>query len=436
MWTVQVNKKYQPIFKKLFKSGLYQDLFEKKYLVPHVEVDKEISGDSNVYKVLKPTSIPFISYPYEWSFSQLKDAALLTLDIAEKSLDYGFILKDASAYNIQFINGKPILIDTLSFEPYKKGTPWIAYKQFCEHFLGPLAIMSYVDCRLSSLLRANVDGLPLDLVAKILPARAYTKFGLFAHVFLHAKSQKAFSNKTLRINKTSAVSDSAIRSIFGSLRKVIKKLEFPKASTEWGEYYSDTNYNDDAFRNKKEIVNDFIETTKPREVWDVGANDGLFSDISSEKGIFTVSMDGDYNAVENNYLRIKKNKNEHVLPLVIDLVNPSPGVGWLNEERKSLIERGPVDLCLALALSHHLSIGNNLPFSHQARFFSEICRSLVIEFIPESDSNVQRLLRTRENVFFDYDKKHFDNAFSEKFKIKETRPIKGSERILYLMDIK
>ena len=191
----QVNISYKENYDHLMESGLYKILINKKLLIPHREVDASSLSDRKSYKTIKPELIPFISYPYEWSFSQLKNAALTAIKIQKYSLDFGMSLKDCSAYNIQFFNGKPIFIDTLSFEKFKPNKPWIAYRQFCQHFLAPLALMSCKDIRLNQLFKIYIDGIPLDLASSLLPIKTYFKFFLLTHIHLHAKSQKHFSKK-------------------------------------------------------------------------------------------------------------------------------------------------------------------------------------------------------------------------------------------------
>ena len=176
-----------------------------------------------------------------------------------------------------------------------------------------------------------------------------------------------------------------------------------------------------------------IDSVNPKQVWDLGANTGLFSRLSSKKKIFTVSFDVDPAAVEKNYLDIKKNNDKNILPLILDLTNPSSNIGWANEERKSFVQRGPADLILALALIHHLVISNNVPLSKLADFFHRNCNNLIIEFIPKSDSQVQRLLSTREDIFDEYDKENFEKYFKQYFNIVEIKNIEGSQRILYQM---
>lgn len=430
----QVNNIYKENYDHLIGSGLYKALVEAELLVSHEETDIKYAESNKAYKIIKPELIPFISYPYEWCFSQLKDAAITTLKVQKRALDFGMSLKDCSAYNIQFRRGKPILIDTLSFEKYREGEPWVAYRQFCQHFLAPLALMSYRDIRLNQLLRIYIDGVPLDLANSLLPFRTRFKFLLLSHIHLHARSQKYFADKIVIIDnrKMSLVSFLAL---IDSLESVIKNLKWQAQGTEWADYYKDINYSSDAFQHKNQIIAEFLDKIKPKVIWDFGGNVGVFSRIASDKGIQTISFDIDPAAVEKNYLTCVRKGETNLLPLVLDLTNPSPGIGWENQERMSWIERGPADTIFALALIHHFAISNNLPLDKIADFFNRICyRSLIIEFVPKSDSQVQRLLLTREDIFPDYTQQVFESKFRKYFKIQNSVKIRDSERILYLME--
>ncbi len=430
----RINKVYADDYEQLMSSGLYNNLVKNHLLIPHIETKLKDTDDDLFYKIIQPELIKFISYPCEWSFSQLKDAALTTLNIQKISMEHGMSLKDSTAYNIQFWNGKPVLIDTLSFEKYKEGEPWVAYKQFCQHFLLPLVLMSYTDIRLSQLFRIYIDGIPLDLGAKLLPRKTRFKFSIFAHIHLHAKSQKKYEDKT--IEKKSRISKFKLLALIDSLETTIKNLKWNPKGTEWADYYDITNYSSDAFKCKKDYIEEFLKSINPASVWDLGANTGIFSRIASEKNIPTISFDVDPAAVEKNY-QICKEKNEtNILPLILDLTNPSGGIGWANQERMSFIERGPVDAVFALALIHHLAISNNLPLINIAEFFSSICKFLIIEFVPKSDSQVKKLLLTREDIFDKYDKENFEKDFDNYFNNRKCLKIEGSERYLYLMEKK
>jgi len=158
----------------------------------------------------------------------------------------------------------------------------------------------------------------------------------------------------------------------------------------------------------------------------------LFSRELSRRGVETTASDIDPAAVEQDYLAVKANGEQHILPLVIDLTNPSPALGWAHHERESLLERGPVDLVMALALIHHLAISNNVPLPSVAQFFASAGKWAIVEFVPKSDSQVKRLLATRKDIFDKYTEEGFEEAFAGYFTIAEKTPIPGSERTLYL----
>ena len=428
----QVNTIYKENYDRLINSGLYEALVDGELLISHDEVNIDQARSDKIYKIIKPELIPFISYPYEWCFSQLKDAALTTLKIQKKSLDFGMSLKDCSAYNIQFRKGKPVFIDTLSFEKYRQGPPWVAYRQFCQHFLAPLALMNYKDIRLNQLFRVYIDGVPLDLTSSLLPFRTRFAFSLLSHIDLHAKSQKHFADKT--VNKSARkMGRLSLFGLIDSLESAVKKLAWQPQGTEWADYYKDTNYSLNALHHKKQLVSEFLDKVNPRIVWDLGANVGMFSRIASDKGIQTISFDIDPAAVERNYLECVRKDETNILPLLLDLSNPSPNIGWENEERMSLFERGPADTVFALALIHHLAISNNLPLNRIATLLSKICNSLIIEFVPKNDSQVQRLLSTREDIFPDYTQQVFEAEFCKYFTVEGSVRIRDSERTLYLM---
>jgi len=433
----QVNQVYAAEYNRLMESGLYDKLVKAGLLIPHQEAEQDKARDEAAYKVLQPELVPFISYPYEWSFSQYKDAALATLSIQKRALKLRMSLKDASAYNIQFMHGKPVLIDTLSFEKYQEGQPWVAYKQFCQHFLAPLALMALKDVRLSQFMRVYIDGIPLDLASQMLPGSTRLNFGLLTHIHIHAGAQKRYADAEIKQPKErGGVSKQAMQGLIESLQSTVRKLEWKAGGTEWGNYYDITNYSDAAFEHKKEIIADWVERVKPSLVWDLGANNGEFSRIASKAEIFTVSSDIDPTAVEQNYRRLRQEKEQNLLPLVLDLTNPSPALGWANQERDSFGQRGPADMVFALALIHHLAISNNVPLPRVAEFFAGVGEWLVIEFVPKSDSQVQKLLKSRKDIFDQYTKEGFEQAFEIYYRIEEAKPVKESERTLYLLQVR
>ncbi len=424
-------------YELLIASGLYKELSDEGMLLSHSERDDLTGAYAPAYKIIEPRKIPFISYAHEWCFEQLRDAARLTLAIQSRALAKGLSLKDASSYNIQFLNGRPVLIDTLSFERYQEGQPWVAYRQFCQHFLAPLALMSYGDRRCAKLMQLFIDGIPLEFAANILPFRARLNPRLLLHLFLHARFQQRYSNTrgpSRRQSKSTSkvMSRAALNGLVASLTQALNVLKEQGAKTEWGQYYQDTNYSSGGLAHKSEIVERFVESSAPQMVWDFGANSGRFSRAAAKYAKNVVAFDLDEAAVAENYRFVRSMKEERIQPLVLDLSNPTPSFGWANEERGSILRRGPADLVLALALVHHLAIGNNLPFYKVAEFFARCAPRLIIEFVPKEDSQVQRLLLAREDIFAHYDERHFIEEFSEFFDVEAREKVRESARTIFL----
>lgn len=432
----QVNHSYANHYDQLMESGLYNTLVEAGLLIPHLDVSNELELSEGGYKVIKPEPIQFLSYPYEWAFSQLRDAALTTLKIQKHAVKFGLSLKDSSAYNIQFHHGRPLMIDTLSFEPLDKGKPWVAYRQFCQHFLAPLSLMAFRDIRLGNLLRTYIDGIPLDLASTLLPTRTRLNMGLLFHIHLHASAQKRFSSTSIKSENIQgrSLGRYGLEGIMEGLEKATMNLGWEPGGTEWGDYYDFHGYDSESFDRKTALVEEFLDQLNPTSAWDLGANIGTFSRLLSDRGIPTIAFDFDPAAVEMNYRRCVEKSESHLLPLVMDLTNPSPSIGWSNQERQSLLDRGPADLVLALALMHHLAISNNVPFDDLANFFSVISRWLIIEFVPKEDPQVQRLLASREDIFEDYSIEVFEKIFNKSFEVHRKEVVANSNRTLFLME--
>jgi len=429
----QVNQSYRQNYELLKRSGLYKELTHGGLLIAHKEVRDQPYDPKIAYKVLLPEQIAFISYPYEWCFSQFKDAALLTLELQKRALARGLWIKDASAKNIQFHQGRPILIDSLSFEAVPEGQPWVAYRQFCQHFLAPLALMAHKDVRLSQLLRVYVEGIPLDLASRLLPGRTRLNLGLATHIHLHAAAEKRYAGQAVQSQPGRSISRTALLGLTDHLERTVHALKWQPSGTAWAEYYGETNYSPKAAAHKEKLVGQLLARTKVKTLWDLGANTGRYSRLASGRGIFTLAADADPAAVDLNYLQTKKKRDEHLLPLLLDLTNPSAALGWANQEHESLLERGPADAVMALALVHHLAIANNVPLGRLAEFFSQLGQWLLIEFVPKSDSQVQLLLAARKDIFSDYHLDGFKAAFKPFYRILAEHPIKDSERRLFLM---
>jgi hypothetical protein len=435
MWKRVVTDAGAADYQQLMSSGLYQGLADESLLISHQE--EAVPDGLRAFTVLVPEQLRYISYPYEWSFGQLRDAALLTLRIQELALQFGMSLKDASAFNVQFRGSQPIFIDTLSFEPNTSG-PWVAYNQFCRHFLGPLLLMSEVSPNFNQFWKASLDGFPLDLVSSLLPKRTFARLGVLLHIHLHARMIKRYEGRTSKSSEKrppGKMTPDRKAALAGSLRDMIASLKPGRFETEWRHYYGKKagHYSSRAEESKKTAVGEALERVKPLLVYDLGGNVGEYSRIATERGIYSVCFDIDPLCVHDNYERAHKESNSRMLPLLLDLTNPTPALGFGLQERGSFVQRGQADMVLALALIHHLRITGNTPFRNIARFLSEITEFLLIEYVPKTDVMVQTLLGSRKDTFFDYDERGFHEAFDVFFETERSFPVADTDRTLHLL---
>jgi 2-polyprenyl-3-methyl-5-hydroxy-6-metoxy-1,4-benzoquinol methylase len=432
----QVNKSYSLHYDHLMSSGLFRHVTDKNLMVSHSEIQDVVYDPVNWYKTLLPEQISFISYPYEWSFDQLKDAALLTLELVKESLGYEMILKDATPFNVQFYNGKSVFIDTLSFEVYEEGKPWVAYRQFCENFLAPLLLMHYQQIEMNKLLQLYPNGIPLQMVASLLPFKARFNMGALLHVYFqsgyknNSTSNKNASNGQLKLSKN------RLLAIIDSLRSTITKLTLKREVTTWENYYSETVLNGEYVIEKSQIINQLLSKIKVKTAIDLGANNGHFSKLLASNNITIVSSDIDPNCINQLYLDNKQKNVTNIQPLIIDLAVPTPAIGWANQERESFWERCNFDLSLSLALIHHLAIGRNISLDQIADQFSKISQYLIIEFVPKSDPKVQILLENREDIFDEYTLEGFERIFQHYYTVIDKQPVTDTHRMLYLLEKK
>jgi hypothetical protein len=433
----QINAVYAPHYERFTESGLCTDLIKKRLLIPHEARPLDEALTDEAIAVIAPEPLPFLSWPYEWCFSQVKAAALLTLDLHRRAIAKEMVLKDASAFNIQFRGTEPVFIDTLSFACYKEGEAWVAYRQFCEHFLAPLAMMAYDGPDAARLLRVYLDGIPLETVSVWLPWRTWFRPGLLTHVHLLAKAKQRYAGtapgEAERKQARGRVSRAGMRGLIDNLANIIRRLQLPVSDTAWTAYYDTNTYSGETADEKAAFVEAAVQAAAPRQVWDLGANTGAYSRIAARHAETVIAFDSDWGCVEKLYRAGRKEKDTRILPLILDLSNPSPALGWAHGERASLLDRGPADLVLALALVHHLAIGNNVPFSGIAAFLRRAAKDLVIEFVPKEDPQTQRLLRSREDIFSGYTRAKFEDAFETHFEILKLQPLSGSGRVLYHM---
>ncbi len=426
----QVNKVYSHQYQQLMESGLYNQLISNNQLIPHTSINSNLTGEEEWFLTLLPEQLSFISYPYEWCFDQLKDAALLTLSVVRTSLDKGMILKDATPFNIQFLNGKPLFIDTLSFDRYDETLPWVAYRQFCETFLFPLYLEHYLKIDCIKWLSNYIHGIPVEVTAKLLPWKSKWSLGVRLHVLLQ---------NNVRIRKTTqtiqpSFSKHKLLNLITHLESIIRSLSsgYPPVS-DWSNYYDETILGKEYLDQKEIILKKMLGTISYKSVLDLGANDGYFSRLLAKENKLVLAVDSDSRCINNLYQIIKREHLTNVIPLILDFSNPSPAIGFNNTERSSFGQRARADLVLALALIHHLVIGKNIPLPELAGYFANMAPQLIIEFVPKEDEKVKQLLSGRADIFSTYNAASFEAHFSRYYTIQAKELIPGTTRILYCL---
>ena len=418
-------------FKSATENGIFELLIEKKLLIDHVETEPDDYLPHDTVVSIKHPKIPVITYPWEWPFSMLKDAALLHLDIMSLIVKKGFWLRDANAFNVQYYQGSPVLIDTLSVGQRKPDYPWVAYQQFCMQFLAPLALMSHLGSKITPMWLAYPNGFPLDVAAKSLPFKKKLNFGILMHLVLHSKFQQNTSISKNYSQKKVTLSDKNLLALISSLRNTINKLELNENNQHWRNYINTRTYNDSELKDKISFVENIVSKNKFNTVWDVGGNTGEFSELIAKYSDTVLSIDYDGACTEYLYNKIRSGKaSSAILPLNIDFSHPSPALGWDNSERKSLFQRSTPDFILALALIHHLVLSANVPIYKVAELLSRLSKNLIIEYVPEDDPMVVNMLRFRVDKHLPYTQELFESCFETFYKCEQKTKLSNG-RILY-----
>ncbi|MCC6286564.1 MAG: SAM-dependent methyltransferase [Chitinophagaceae bacterium] len=426
----QVNKVYSDNYTLLHSSGLYTALVKSGKLITHEAIQENITCSNDWYITLLPQQLAFISYPYEWCFDELKDAALLTLNILRTSLDHGMILKDASPFNIQFADGKPVFIDTLSFEKYDTTKPWIAYRQFVECFVVPLVLSSYTSTDFIKQLQLNPDGISTAFAAKVLPFTCRFRLSLLLHIYL-PNAVKGSQQSKPAVN--TSFSKQKLINIISSFTSLIHSLKPAKAQSAWRNYYEETILSNTYLEEKLLLVKNWIKEVDADTAIDIGTNTGIFAIAAAERFKQVIAIDNDDRCVNDLYLKCKAETIKNILPLCVDIANPTPAIGWANKEREAFLSRPGADLIIALAVIHHLIIGRNISMPQVAALFRQMGKYIIVEFVPKSDSKVLEMIKNREDIFYDYNEEGFERSFEVYFNIIRKQKINGTDRVLFLM---
>jgi cyclopropane fatty-acyl-phospholipid synthase-like methyltransferase len=424
----RISLNYEKHYNHFVESGLKGKLLQEGFILPFDEIIDDFSEGGVSSKVLRTDILPFVSYPYEWSFSQFKEAALLTLKINQLALEYGMILKDASMFNVQFIGCKPVFIDLTSFEVYEQDTPWNGYYQFCKHFYGPIFLASKKNIILPKLLQYFIDGIPLKEVVSVCSWYDFLNSGAFLHLYLHAKGEGKIVNGT----EENKVTKKQLSNIFTHLESAITSLTIKQKQTVWDNYNENNNYEFESQQHKVEIIKGFLNLIDGEKALDIGANDGLYSQLLADRGMYTLVVDIDELAVDRAF----KTQHDLIHPLQMNLVNPTPAIGWNNSERKSFWERCQVDVIQALAIIHHLVITHDISFEEIAKKLSRHTKYLIIEFVSPDDSQAQILLQNKPHHKLNYNQFNFEIGFNSYFNLIDKKSILETKRKLFCYERK
>jgi hypothetical protein len=389
-----------------------------------------------VAAVLEHDVIPFVSYPYEWTFSMLRDAALLQLELLRRSIEKGLILKDSTPYNVQFRGTEPVFIDVGSFEQLREGEPWAGYRQFCMLFLYPLLLQAWKDLPFQPWLRGSLEGITPHDARALLSARDVLRRGALSHVVLHNRLESRYEEKDADLKgelRKAGFKKELIHANIRGLERLIGRLRWDPPRSTWSEYGPHTTYTEKDAERKARFVADAVADEQPSLVWDLGANEGRHSRIAAEKAEYVVAMDADSLVVDRLYKALRDEGETRILPLTVNIVDAPPALGWRGQERRQLLDRGRPDLTLALALIHHVSIAGNVPIAEFLDWLHGATRSLVIEFVSPEDPMARRLLaRKRPGDHPDYRADWFEQCLTERFEIVRSETLAAGARTLYL----
>jgi len=382
--------------------------------------------------VLQHERIPFVSYPYEWSFGMLRQAALLHLKVLASALDHGWILKDASPFNVQFCGIRSVFIDTGSFVKMLPSEPWLAYRQFCEMMLFPLLLQAYRNVDFQPLIRGSLDGISCQDFSRLISWRDMLRPGVFSHVWLQAVLDRntQTTESTVSHLQSEGFHPDMIRHNITKLTRLMTRLHWTPAATRWTNYRTALPHVLQDTAAKLEFVKNVCHSRRWPLVWDLGCNDGAFSRIAAQSAETVVAMDSDHGCVERLYQALCAENSSNILPLCIDLENQSPAMGWRGCERKPLEERGMPNLVLCLGIIHHLVIGHNIPLSSVTDWLSSLGGEIVLEFPSKKDPMVQALLQNKRDQYSDYSLALLDQALARHFEIRHRIVLPSGERTL------
>jgi len=429
-------------WKQLVSTNFFKQLTREGMLVQTEQVGdlSVLPGlDAKWVAALQHERVPFVSYYYEWPFRMLKDAALLQLDLTLAALNEGMILKDATPFNVQWVGSMPIFIDVGSFTAYKKGETWVGYRQFCNQFLYPLFLQAYKNVGYHSWLRGSLEGIEPDQLNSLMSVFDWFRSGVVTHVHLQAKAKSFYEKSDRDISKDlrdAGFGVDLIKKNIKRLRRIIEQLQWIPRRSTWSEYTKENSYQQVDLQQKIGFVQTILGRRRWSLVWDIGCNRGTYSRLAAEHADYVLALDSDHFVLDQLYEQLKQEASNRVLPLLADVADPTPGLGWKHVERSPLEDRGTPDLILCLALIHHLVISRNIPLNDLIAWLAQFGADIIIEFVDYGDPMIERLLRNRAGQSVDYSLEAFEDALSKHFSLVIQKPLESGHRILYYAQAK
>ena len=421
----------EPFFRRLAADG---DVVKTRLL------DREDPAARRVIEegwaaVVEHEAVDFVTWPYEWPFSMLKDAALLQLRLLKTSARNGWILKDATPFNIQWMGARPVFIDVPSFVPWKDGEYWQGYRQFCSTFLTPLMLTAHLGIPFQPLLRSRLEGIPPEEAARYFYGLRRFRRGVLSHVWFPAKAERRARSRGARESPRASRRQpkTMLLALLDSLKRLVSRLSYAPASSDWARYSETHSYDEEDFERKRDFVERHTSARRPELTWDLGANTGTFSRIAAQHSRTVVAVDADQDAVEMLYRGARGGGLRNIIPLVMDMSNLSPGQGWAGRERAAFDERRSPDMALCLALVHHMRVSANIPLSLFVRWLRSLDAAIIIELVGRNDEMFQKLIENKREEYADYTAENFEREVRECFSISDRLSLKDGKREMLLL---
>ena len=426
----------EPFFGRLLADG---DVVNTRALCPDDPVAAAVM-DRGWAAAVEHEAVDFPTWPYEWPFGMLKDAALLQLRVLETCVRAGWIQKDATPFNIQWVGTRPVFIDIPSFVAREDGEYWQGYRQFCSMFLIPLMLTAHLRIPFQPLLRSCLEGIPPEVATRYFHGLQRFRKGVPSHVWFPSRVEGWMRGRDAARRQPSSrgrQSETALLALLDSLSRLVKGLSYRQATaSDWSRYSETHSYAKDDFERKKAFVEKHVSARRPHLLWDLGANTGTFSRIATQYSGMVIAVDGDHEALDVLYREAREGREQNVIPLVMDLANPSPDQGWAGRERAAFFERRSPDMAFCLALLHHLRVSANVPVLLLVEWLRSLHATIIVEFVNRDDEMFAKLVANKREDYADYTLENFQSELDKHFVVEDRMELKGGKRTLMLLEPK